>query len=86
MSRPGKLHLNFPTAEPVRELGVMPAVEGCDDESGLIVLAVVRPDGSSLAVRLGPAEALAVASDLLLAARVRFGRGSWPPPAGGKQG
>ena len=84
MGERAKLHLNFPAAEPapkpVRELGVMPAVEDCD-ESGLIVLAVVRPDRSSLAVRLGPAEAIAVAGDLIEAARARLGRSNWPPKA-----
>ena len=79
-----RLHLNFPLADPApkpaRELGVMPAVESSHD-TGLIVLAVVRADGSSLAVHLGPAEAVAVAGDLLQAARARMGRSDWPPRA-----
>ena len=63
-----------------RELAALPFVEGCDD-AGLIVLALVRADRSSVGIRLGPAEAIAVAGDLIEAARIRLGRGDWPPKA-----
>jgi hypothetical protein len=61
----------------IREFALLPAVEAADD-SAAILLTLLRADGSRLSVMLGPAEAVAVAAELLQAARVRLGRGEWP--------
>ena len=61
-------------------LAALPAVYGSDAGEG-VGLALLRADGSGLVVRLGPAEAVAVAGDLLEAARARLGRAGWPANA-----
>lgn len=60
-----------------RELAAMPLVEAGDGSD--LWLSLVRADGSKVSVRLGAAEAVAVATDLLQAARVRMARADWPP-------
>jgi hypothetical protein len=58
----------------------LPMVYGSDAGEG-VGLALLRPDGTGLIVRLAPAEAVAVAGDLLEAARARLGRAEWPAGA-----
>jgi hypothetical protein len=62
-----------------REFAILPAVDAGDGSD--LLLSLVRADGSRISVALGPAEAIAVASDLLLAARARLGRAEWPRAA-----
>ena len=80
MTERKRLHLNWPgeAAKPARELASLPLVEACGGD-GLIVLALLKPDGSGSEIRLGAAEAIAVAGDLIEAARSRLGRSDWPP-------
>jgi hypothetical protein len=66
-------------ALPVLELAVLPMVESGDGSE--LLLSLLRDDGSGLSVRLGPAEAIAIAGDLIQAARVRMGRADWPGTA-----
>jgi hypothetical protein len=60
------------------EFAAIPRVEGCND-AGLITLALIRSDGSSIAIQIGAAEPIAVAGELIQAARARLGRLDWPP-------
>jgi hypothetical protein len=60
------------------ELAVLPLV-AASDPGEAIGLSLLRADGSGLIVRLGPAEAIAVAGELIQAARARMGRLDWPP-------
>ncbi len=62
------------------ELAVLPLV-AASDPGEAIGLSLLRADGSGLIVRLAPAEAVAVAGDLLQAARARMGRSDWRPRA-----
>ena len=62
------------------DLAVLPLV-AASDPGEAIGLTLLRADGSGLIVRLAPAEAVAVAGDLLQAARARMGRSDWPPRA-----
>ena len=59
-----------------REIAALPLVE--DGESSEL-LSLVRTNGSRLSVVLGAAEAIAIAGDLIQAARLRLGRADWPP-------
>jgi len=52
------------------------------EDSGLLLI-LVRNDGSKLSIILGTAKALAIASELLQAARVRMGRAVWPTRSAG---
>jgi hypothetical protein len=61
-----------------REIAALPAVESSGAD---LLLILVRSDGSRLSVRLGPAAAVAVAGDLIEAARLRMGRAGWPADA-----
>ena len=60
-----------------REFAALPLVEA--GEGAELLLSLVRTDGSKVSAALGPAEAVAIASDLLLATRARMGRSDWPP-------
>ena len=62
------------------DAAALPMVYGSDGREG-VGLALLRPDGSGMIVRLAPAEAIAVACDLLEAARARLGRSGWPASA-----
>jgi hypothetical protein len=55
----------------------MPMVEA--GEGADLLLTLVMADGVRVSVTLGPAEAVAIAGDLIEAARVRLGRADWPP-------
>jgi hypothetical protein len=59
-----------------REIVGLPVVES---SGAALFLSLVRADGSRVSVLLGPAEAVAVAGDLIEAARLRMGRAGWPP-------
>ena len=59
-----------------REIVELPVVESI---GAALFLSLVRADGSRVSVLLGPAEAVAVAGDLIAAARIRMGREGWPP-------
>jgi hypothetical protein len=61
-----------------REIAELPLVESSGAD---LLLSLVRSDGSLLSVLLGPAEAVAVAGDLIEAARLRMGRAGWPADA-----
>jgi hypothetical protein len=63
------------------DLAALPLVEG-NNPGEPITLALIRKDGSQVAIHLGPAEAIAIAGDLLQAARARLGRADWPPKPG----
>ena len=63
-----------------RELALLPLVEAGDGAD--LLLSLIRADGSRVSVALGPAEAVAVAAELILAARLRLGRADWPPKVG----
>ena len=65
-------------ARTAREIAELPAVESVGAD---LFLTLVRADGSRVSVLLGPAEAVALAGDLIAAARVRMGRASWPADA-----
>jgi hypothetical protein len=56
------------------ELPLVEAGEGAD-----LMLTLVRADGSGVSLLLGASEAVALADDLIEAARVRMGRQDWPP-------
>jgi hypothetical protein len=43
-----------------------------------LLLSMIRADGSKLSLLLGTGEAVALAAELLQAARVRMGRAQWP--------
>jgi len=58
----------------------MPLVEGAIPGEP-IRLSLMRANGPGLFLILGPAEAIAVAGDLIEAARLRTGRANWPPRA-----
>jgi hypothetical protein len=75
--RDSENHLAAAASATIREIATLPAVEAGDGSE--LLLSLLRADGSRVSVVLGAAEAVAVASDLLLAARVRFGRANWPP-------
>ena len=60
-----------------REIATMPAVEA-RNLSQPITLVLARTNGSEAAIHLGPAEAVAVAGELIQAARARLGRLDWP--------
>ncbi len=64
-----------------RELAALPLVEA--GEGAELLLTLIRADGSRVSVPLGPAEATAVARDLLVAANARMGRAGWPQSADG---
>jgi hypothetical protein len=46
-------------------------------------LSLARADGSRVSLLLGTGEAIALACELLQAARVRMGRADWPPRLAG---
>lgn len=52
-------------------------VQPVTDSSGTRL--VLRDGDLALAVELGPAECIAIAGDLIEAARRRLGRAEWPP-------
>jgi hypothetical protein len=56
-----------------REIAELPAVENVGAD-----LFLVHADGSRVSDLLGPTEAVAVAGDLIEAARLRMGRAGWP--------
>lgn len=59
-------------------------VEPVTDSSGTRL--VLRDGDLELAVELGPAECVAIAGELIEAARRRLGRTEWPPkPATGRE-
>ena len=62
-----------------RGLAALPLVEA--GEGAELLLTLIRADGSRISVTLGPAEATAVARDLLIAASARMGRAGWPQSA-----
>jgi len=73
----GTLSLEAPSGE----LAELPLVER---NGSTLLLSLVRADGTKLSIILGTGEAVAVASELLLAARLRMARADWPPrPEGG---
>ena len=59
-----------------REIAVLPLVEA---DGANMLLSMIRADGSRVSVILGPAEAVAVAGELIEAARSRRGRQGRPP-------
>jgi hypothetical protein len=59
-----------------RELAILPLIE--PGEGADLLLTLIRAGGSRVSLILGPAEAVAVAGDLIQEARIRFGRGTWP--------
>jgi hypothetical protein len=62
--------------QPSREMAELPLVEtGAGSD---LFLTLVRTDGTRLSVILGGAECVAIAADLLQAARIRCGRAGWP--------
>jgi hypothetical protein len=63
--------------KPDREMAELPLVEA--GEGADLMLTLVRADGSGVSVLLGASEAVALAGDLIEAARVRMGRQDWPP-------
>jgi hypothetical protein len=56
----------------------MPIIEAAEDGAA-ILLTLIRADSSRLSVPLGVPEAVAIAADLIQAARLRMGRAEWPP-------
>ena len=62
--------------QPTREMAELPPVEtGAGSD---LFLTLVCRDGTRLSVILGGAECVAIAADLLHAARIRCGRAGWP--------
>jgi hypothetical protein len=57
-------------------MAALPMVE--PGEGSSLLLSLVRADGSRVSILLGTGEAIALAAELLQAARVRCGRGDWP--------
>ena len=60
----------------VRELALLPVID--PSEGAGLLLSLARRDGSRVSVLLDPASAVAVAGDLVQAARLRMGREDWP--------
>jgi hypothetical protein len=60
-----------------REMAEMPQVE--QGEGSDLFLSLARADGSKVSVILGTGEAVALAGDLIEAARIRMARADWPP-------
>jgi hypothetical protein len=60
-------------------MAALPMVE--PGEGAELLLSLVRADGSRVSILLGVGECVALAAELLQAARVRCGRADWPPTA-----